>query len=121
MKPFNSKYWLTYAAFASALTLAGFMIGGGYGFGAGEQHQYQKDIATVEAFFKTHQEAVVFLTPDDRPAALFQDGVCTPYPSRVPQDHHTVFVASQWEPCSPVTLAPYEHPDQVRAKLAGLN
>lgn len=109
------KYAAVSAAFLGAMFLAG-----SYGFGAGEHVQYKRDIATVQSFFKEHQRAVVFLAPGHRAAALFQDGVCTPYPQHVPQDHAVVYVARQWEPCSSKTMAPYEHPAQVRAKLAGL-
>ena len=109
------KYAAVSAAFLGAMFLAG-----SYGFGSGEHVQYKRDIATVQNFFKEHQRAVVFLAPGHRAAALFQDGVCTPYPQHVPQDHAVVYVARQWEPCSSKTMAPYEHPAQVRAKLAGL-
>ncbi len=110
---------LKIAAF-SAFTLGAMFLAGSYGFGSGEHVQYERDIATVQSFFKEHQRAVVFLAPGHRAAALYQDGVCTPYPQHVPQDHAVVYVARQWEPCSSKTLAPYEHPEQVRAKLAGL-
>ena len=111
---------LKYAAISAAM-LGAMFLAGSYGFGAGEHVQYKRDIQTVQHFFQEHQRAVLFLAPGDRAAALFQDGVCTPYPQHVPQDHRIVFVARQWEPCNAVTMAPYEHPEQVREKLAGLS
>ena len=111
---------LKYAALSAAM-LGAVFLAGSYGFGSGEHVQYERDIATVQNFFKEHQRAVVFLAPGHRAAALYQDGVCTPYPQHVPQDHAVVYVARQWEPCSSKTLAPYEHPEHVRAKLAGLS
>ena len=111
---------LKYAVLSAAM-LGSMFLAGSYGFGAGEHVQYKRDIQTVQHFFQEHQRAVLFLAPGNRAAALFQDGVCTPYPQHVPQDHRIVFVARQWEPCNAVTMAPYEHPEQVREKLAGLS
>jgi len=86
-----------------------FMVGGREGFGYG----YQSAVHKVQRYLATHSEAVVFVNPDNQAAAMVQDGICKPFPAHVPEGHHTVYVADNWEPCSAVTIAPYVHPVRV--------
>lgn len=120
MKKPNTKTLLKFAAI-SVIALGSMFLAGSYGFGEGEHVQYKRDIATVQNFFKEHQRAVVFMTGDHRALAILKHGVCVPFPQAIPQDYVPVFVSPEWEPCSRKTLALYESPEHLRAKLAGLS
>ena len=92
-----------------------FMAGGREGYGYG----YHKAIATVKAAVQASQYPTVYLTyPGKQAAEIVSDGVCTPYPTHVPQFYHFGgYVSPRWVPCA---TQHYAHSTAMSPALAAI-
>lgn len=104
---------LMFAVFAIGTTGWAFRDGNQLGYRAG----WQDAAIAVKQYLITHQRATIFEDPGHQVLAMVQNGVCFPFPSRIPELHHTVWVSVQWLPCSARTIAPYIHPVRVMEAL----
>ena len=55
--------------------------------------------------------------PGKLPVAIIRDGVCTPYPKKVPQFFHVEYVSPQYMPCA---SQHYTNPTAVSPALAAI-
>ena len=89
-----------------------------FGFDTGEHHQAKADMRQLAAWVTDADYPTVQISyPGKTPVAIIRDGVCTPYPKRVPQFFHVEYVSPQYMPCAPQH---YVKPTAVSPALAAI-
>lgn len=89
-----------------------------FGFDTGEHHQAKADMRQLAAWVSAADYPTVQISyPGKLPVAIIRDGVCTPYPKRVPQFYHAEYVSPQYMPCA---SQHYTNPTAVSPALAAI-
>ena len=103
-------YGATVIAFAAAALW--------FGFDTGEHHQAKADMHQLAAWVSAADYPTVQISyPGKTPVAIIRDGVCTPYPKRVPQFYHVEYVSPRYVPCA---SQHYVRPTSVSPALAAI-
>lgn len=103
-------YGATVGAFAAAAAW--------FGFDQGQHAQAKADMHQLAAWVSAADYPTVQISyPGKTPVAIIRDGVCTPYPKRVPQFFHVEYVSPQYMPCAPQH---YVKPTAVSPALAAI-